>query len=131
MCWSRTPTPSAMWSGCCLLYTSQVFGNVDHFHVLRINAAQGFIIGHADIEIVTIQIFRKVYEVARAGSCLLYTSNLVGFVSATWQADTLAVLVNVIFLFGFRCPCAAVSYTHLSARRLQASFPAWSLSRQR
>ena len=45
----------------------QVFGNVDHFHVLRINAAQGFIIGHADIEIVTIQIFRKVYEVARAG----------------------------------------------------------------
>ena len=34
--------------------------------------------------------------------------NFVGFVSATWQADTLAVLVNVIFLFGFRCPCAAL-----------------------
>lgn len=27
----------------------QVFGNVDHFHVLRINAAQGFIIGHLGI----------------------------------------------------------------------------------
>ena len=34
--------------------------------------------------------------------------NLVGFVSAAWQADTLAVFVKVIFLFGFRCPRAAL-----------------------
>ena len=32
----------------------------------------------------------------------------ISFVSATWQADTLAVFVKVIFLFGFRCPCAAL-----------------------
>ena len=29
-------------------------------------------------------------------------------VSAAWQADTLAVFVKVIFLFGFRCPRAAL-----------------------
>ena len=34
--------------------------------------------------------------------------NFVRLVSAAWQADTLAVLVKVIFLFGFRCPCAAL-----------------------
>ena len=34
--------------------------------------------------------------------------NLVGFVSATWQADTLAVFVKVIFLFGLRRPRAAL-----------------------
>jgi len=37
----------------------------------------------------------------------------VGFVSAAWQADTLAVFIKVIFLFGFRCPCAAlVQWSH-------------------
>ena len=34
--------------------------------------------------------------------------NFVRLVSAAWQADTLAVLVKVIFLFGLRCPCAAL-----------------------
>ena len=34
--------------------------------------------------------------------------NFVGLVSATWQANTLAVLVKVIFLFGLRRPCAAL-----------------------
>ena len=39
--------------------------------------------------------------------------NLVGFVSATWQADTLAVFVKVIFLFGLRRPCSAlVKWSH-------------------
>ena len=34
-------------------------------------------------------------------------------ISAAWQADTLAVFVKVIFLFGFRCPCAAlVKWSH-------------------
>ena len=34
--------------------------------------------------------------------------NFVGFVSAAWQADTLAVFVKVIFLFGLRRPRAAL-----------------------
>ena len=34
--------------------------------------------------------------------------NFVRLVSAAWQADTLAVFVKVIFLFGFRCPRAAL-----------------------
>jgi len=34
--------------------------------------------------------------------------NFVRLVSAAWQADTLTVLVKVIFLFGLRCPCAAL-----------------------
>ena len=34
--------------------------------------------------------------------------NFVRLVSATWQADTLAVFVKVIFLFGFRRPCSAL-----------------------
>ena len=34
--------------------------------------------------------------------------NFVRLVSAAWQADTLAVFVKVIFLFGFRCPCSAL-----------------------
>ena len=34
--------------------------------------------------------------------------NFVRLVSAAWQADTLAVFVKVIFLFGFRRPCAAL-----------------------
>src|SRR5699024_5802004 len=34
--------------------------------------------------------------------------NFVGLVSATWQADTLAFLVKVIFLSGLRRPCAAL-----------------------
>ena len=34
--------------------------------------------------------------------------NFVVFVSAAWQADTLAVFVKVIFLFGFRRPRAAL-----------------------
>ena len=34
--------------------------------------------------------------------------NFVGLISAAWQADTLAVFVKVIFLFGFRRPCAAL-----------------------
>ena len=39
--------------------------------------------------------------------------NLVGLVSAAWQANTLAILVKVIFLFGFCRPCAApVKGTH-------------------
>ena len=39
--------------------------------------------------------------------------NFVGFVSAAWQADTLAVFVKVIFLFGLRRPCAApVKWSH-------------------
>ena len=33
--------------------------------------------------------------------------NFVRLVSAAWQADTLAVFVKVIFLFGLRRPCAA------------------------
>ena len=34
-------------------------------------------------------------------------------ISAAWQADTLAVFVKVIFLFGFRCPRAAlVKWSH-------------------
>ena len=33
--------------------------------------------------------------------------NLVSFVSATWQADTLAVFIKVIFLFGLYRPRAA------------------------
>ena len=39
--------------------------------------------------------------------------NFVCLVSAAWQADTLAVFVKVIFLFGLRRPCAAlVKGTH-------------------
>jgi hypothetical protein len=39
--------------------------------------------------------------------------NLVRLISAAWQADTLAVFIKVIFLFGFRCPCAAlVKWSH-------------------
>ena len=34
--------------------------------------------------------------------------NFVRLVSAAWQADTLAVFVKVIFLFGLRRPCAAL-----------------------
>jgi len=34
--------------------------------------------------------------------------NLVGFVSAAWQTDTLTVFIKVIFLFGFRRPRAAL-----------------------
>ena len=34
--------------------------------------------------------------------------NLVRLISAAWQADTLAVFVKVIFLFGFRRPCSAL-----------------------
>ena len=39
--------------------------------------------------------------------------NFVRLVSAAWQADTLAVFIKVIFLFGFRRPCSAlVKGTH-------------------
>ena len=81
----------------------QVFGNVDHFHVLRINAAQGFIIGHADIEIVTIQIFRKVYEVARAGSMLAAGNNClkllqIAFIQLGKQTGQMVEFVNT-FIF--------------------------------
>ena len=39
--------------------------------------------------------------------------NFVGFVSAAGQANTLAVFVKVIFLFGLRRPCAAlVKWSH-------------------
>ena len=81
----------------------QVFGNVDHLHVLRVNTAQGFIIRHADIEIVAIQVFRKVDKVAHAGGVLAAGDSRlkllqIAFIQLGEQAGQMVELVNA-FVF--------------------------------
>ena len=99
-----------------------IFGHLQPFHVLHINASQRFIVRYAGVEVVTIQIVNEVDDVGHAGSVVALVENgLQRFQLALIQLrEQMGQMVELVQIFIF--VQIVIQAQHITVKRNNEDF---------